>query len=362
MSGSFNPIDEGEWAEQAYIAPTEKLFNAIIDEDRATVARLLTQEGLDVNRRDHVGRTPLQLAILSKSIDIACDLIDAGARMTSRLVDGRTALHVAAQLDLPVIVRKLLARSAVNDEKAKLEEEEKKRAAEKKEDKKMDVDGDEAEDDEEDDEDEEERNSSEDDWSSDDGGKPKKEEKKPKDEGIPEDEQDEPDVFQVDVQDWDRALTPLQYAVIFGSLGAIDELLAAGADPKLVTNADRYHTKPFHALTLTVLTRDINVASEAVKKLVAAGANCSQADVDLFSIFHRVVCAGRAELVEAFLRNDPNAKAMVNAPVVNASLNITYPLISALVRHNYATMAVLIANGAKYSFTEEDFTDARSLK
>ncbi len=71
LSGSFKPIDEGEWAEQAYIGPTEKLFSAIVLSDRAAVADFISQEGYDLNRRDQVGRTPLQLAILSKEVDIA---------------------------------------------------------------------------------------------------------------------------------------------------------------------------------------------------------------------------------------------------------------------------------------------------
>ena len=50
----------------------------------------MIKDGSDVDRRDHVGRTPLQVAVLAKAEDVACDLIDAGARMTSRLVDGRT--------------------------------------------------------------------------------------------------------------------------------------------------------------------------------------------------------------------------------------------------------------------------------
>ena len=84
----------------------------------------MIKEGSDVDRRDYVGRTPLQVAVLSEAEDIACDLIDAGARMTSRLVDGRTALHVAAQLNLTTVIRKLLERSAVNAEEAKKAEEE----------------------------------------------------------------------------------------------------------------------------------------------------------------------------------------------------------------------------------------------
>ena len=371
ISGSFNPNDEGEWAEQAYIGPTEKLFNAIVLGDRAAVGQIISQEGFDLNRRDHVGRTPLQLAILSKEVDIACDLIDAGARMTARVVDGRTALHLAAQFDLPKVVRKLLERSAVNQEKAKEEEEAAKRAEEqKKNEDKMDVDDDESEgkadeEEEDDEDDDEDRDSSEDDWSSDDGGskKKKKGEETKQDLGqIPDDEEDVPDVFDVNVPDWDFALTPLQYAVIFSSLGAIDELIAAGADATLMTKVEGWWAKPFHPLTLTAITRDTAVASDIVKKLVAAGATSSQGDDDLFTIFHRVVCSGKPELVDAFLCHDSSARAVINSPFVSNHLLMTYPIVSALAKKDFATSAVLLAHGAKITFTEEDFSHARDLR
>ena len=360
MSGSFHPIDEGEWAEQAYVGPTEKLFNAIVARDRATVASIISAEGFDVDRRDYVGRTPLQVAILSKAVDVACDLIDAGARMTSRLVDGRTALHVAAQLDLPVVVKKLLERSAINDEKAKAEEAAKKEEKEAKDSDAMDVDDEDKESSGSDDD--EERDSSEDDWSSDGEDKPAKDAKKTDDGQIPEDEKDEPDVFDVNVADWDLKFTPLHYAAIFGSLGAIDQLLAAGADPNLATKVEAYWAKPFHPLTLTALTRDVHAAGEVVKRLVAGGAKSSQADDDLFTIFHRVVCAGRVEVIEALLSHDPNAKAVINSPYVTRHLSLTHPIISAIYKGNYATIAVLLANGARFSFTEEDVTNARSMR
>ncbi|KAI0350817.1 ankyrin [Trametes cingulata] len=366
MSGSFNPIDEGEWAEHAYMGPTEKLFDAIVSEDRTALAKILSEDGIDVDRRDHVGRTPLQVAILSKAVDIACDLVDAGARMTSRLVDGRTALHLAAQLDLPVVVRKLLERSAVNAEKAKEEEAAAKQA---KESEAMDVDDDGSADESENDEDaaDEERDSSEDDWSSgDEEGKDKKRKgdqgQKPDASQIPEDEKDVPDVFDVNLPDWDYAFTPLQYAVVFGSLGAIDELLAAGANPKLVTKADGYSAQPLHPLTLTVLTQDGRVASEAAKKLFASGATSSEADDNLFTIFHKVVCAEKPLLVGAFLRHDPNAKTVLDSPHMPQNSQATFPIVSAIGRRDFVTMSVLLAHGAKIAFTEEDWSRARELR
>lgn len=330
--------------------------------DRASVAQIVKQEeGFDIDRRDHVGRTPLQVAILAKEVDIASDLIDAGARMTSRLVDGRTALHLAARLDLPAVVRKLLERSAVNAEKAKEEEEAEKKAKEQKDEDAMEVDEEEEEEQGEDADDE--RDSSEDDWTSEsDEEKPKKDEKSTALSQIPEDEVDVPDVFDVNVTDWDYTLTALQYAVIFGSLGAIDELIAGGADATLVTKGDHWSNKPFHHLTLTVLTRDKSVVEEVIKKLVAGGASSSQADDDLFTIFHKILCARKPEIVEALLKHDPNAKAALDSPHVYGHLQMTFPIVSAIAALDLSALAILLAYGAKINFTEEDHSRASDLR
>ncbi|CDO72005.1 hypothetical protein BN946_scf184943.g40 [Trametes cinnabarina] len=287
-SGSFHPIDEGEWAEQAYMGPTEKLFKAIVSGDPASVAKIVSAGETDLNRRDHVGRTALQVAIMSKDVEIACDLIDAGARMTSRIVDGRTALHLAAQLDLPVVVRKLLDRSAANAEKVKKGEGATKQLTAGNATESVDEE-DQVDDDE--DEEEEERDSSDDDWSSD--GKTKK--PAVSDAGladanqIPEDDPNVPDVLDVNLPDWDYLFTPLHYAVISGSLGAVDELLAKGADPKLVERPESRRATYIHPLLLTTLVSDVDVAGEIAMRLLHKGAVSSEADENLYTIFHKVV-------------------------------------------------------------------------
>ena len=53
-----------------------------------------------------VRRKGLHVAILVKAEEVACDLIDAGAQMMSRLVDGRDSLHLAAQMDMAVVISK----------------------------------------------------------------------------------------------------------------------------------------------------------------------------------------------------------------------------------------------------------------
>ena len=96
MTGSFNPIDVGEWSELAYLGMTERLFAAIVANERDVVKQLLGSGEIDINRRDHVGRTALQVAALRRAEDICLDLVDADARMSARLSAGRTSLHIAA--------------------------------------------------------------------------------------------------------------------------------------------------------------------------------------------------------------------------------------------------------------------------
>ncbi|EKM59033.1 uncharacterized protein PHACADRAFT_205211 [Phanerochaete carnosa HHB-10118-sp] len=353
ISGSFNPIDDGEWSGQAYIGESEKFFNAIAAHDRDTIAAAI-KDGIDVNRRDQVGRTPLQVAIMSKATEIACGLIDADARMTARLVDGRTALHLAAQLNLTEIVRKLLDRSAINEEEAKEEEE---KATAKDKDAKM-VDSDK-------DEDEEMRDSSDDDWSSEDeDGKKKKEGEAEGDDGlIPEEDEEEPDVFHIDVTDWDYSLTALNYAVAFGSISAVEQLLTAGANPKIVTQPKHsWSVRYCHPLILAAAAEDDEKACLAAEKLIAAGAVTSEADENLYTLLHRAVAASRPQLLTTLLKADPNAKAVLNIPWMDDYSTAVFPISTAVRIGSYSTLAVLLAHGGKVVITRDEFQKARDLK
>lgn len=122
--GSFNPITDDEWTTMAYVGDTARLCQAIIDGDLEHVEDWCSQEGVDVNRRDYTGRTPLHLAVMASTPEIVQCLIDHGARLIARLVDGRTALHIAAARGSKEIVKALMDRSLVNEE----EEEEKEEA------------------------------------------------------------------------------------------------------------------------------------------------------------------------------------------------------------------------------------------
>lgn len=127
--GSFHPLDAGDYTDMAYISDSEILFNAIVNNDVFKVKEWLAREDINVNCRDHCGRTPLHVAAMSSdSLEIFQALIDRGARMVARLQDGRTALHIAAARGQNDFVNALLRKSEANEEE-KLEKEDKLRLA-----------------------------------------------------------------------------------------------------------------------------------------------------------------------------------------------------------------------------------------
>ena len=362
ITGSFKPIDVGEWSAQVYIGQTERIFAAIAAHNRTTVGTMI-KEGVDVNRRDHVGRSPLHFAILCNAKDIAFDLVDAGARMTARLVDGRSSLHLAIQHDQVTVVRKLLEKSAQNQEAVGKDFEE---ALDDNMEKRSDG----------------ERPSSEDDWSSEDDGvmevddeeqadggdeeegegKPSKDkedaEQAPDGDAIPDDNTDEPDIFDLYAADWDFGLTPLGYAVIFASIPILEDLIAAGVDVKKPTQNKTLNAYP---LTLTLLRPDEDEACKIAERLILAGATSSPADTQFRTIFYRIVAAKKVKLASTILRFDPNASAVVNFPSISWS-DVTFPVVLAIHMRDYAMTATLLTYGAKLQLLEEDITRAAATR
>ncbi|KAK0455652.1 uncharacterized protein EV420DRAFT_1692258 [Desarmillaria tabescens] len=366
MSGSFNPIDVGEWSEQVYIGPTDKFFAAIAAGDREAVANLLQEQGMDVNRRDHVGRTALHVAILCKATDIACELISAGARMSARLVDGRSALHLAAQYDLLPVLKKLLEYSAKNETVVKEEEADEAVAAE--------------------------RPSSEDDWTSEDdgvvslgdeddgGGEDSNSDNEDGDSGEEdgdeiderqssnpvkeeltnalEEEQNTPDVLDVNSPDWDLDFTPLDFAILFASADMVEALLDAGADIAKSSKAQYHGAPPLHPLILTILRDDEDIACNIAERLLKAGAVSSTVNDGMRTTFYEAVAAGRTKLVSILLQLDPKATSVLNFPFIQWN-QVKFPLSIVLSHKDYATLAVLLAHEAKFNFAEEDISQAQ---
>ncbi|KAI0916904.1 hypothetical protein AcW2_007169 [Taiwanofungus camphoratus] len=211
--------------------------------------------------------------------------------------------------------------------------------------------------------DSDQENSSEDDWSSEEDSGDKGDLKPPVNNGqIPEDEENEPDVFDVNAPDWDTAFTPLQYAVVFGSTSVVNVVISAGADVKIVTKANGYNTPYLHQLAVAILTENETTTSEIVKRLVAAGAVSSGADENLFTIFYSIICSGRTDLVSTLLRCDPNSKVVVNTPLCHSRSTTILPVASAVFKRTYSILALLLAYGARLVFTEEDYIRSRDAR
>ncbi|KAH6890099.1 ankyrin repeat protein [Coprinopsis sp. MPI-PUGE-AT-0042] len=381
MTGSFKPIDVGEWSEQVYVKESDKFFAAIAANDIETVKAYLKAGELDLNNRDHVGRTCLHVALFSNAPEVALALIDADARISARLADGRSAFHLAARYDQLEVVKKLLERNASNKEQVKKDEENDDDAME---------------------EDKPERPSSADDWSSDDNdgkdadvdmadaedddGEGDDEDEDGDDDGdgdgdedsegsgnsegaggppstvaagdLPEDNEDEPDIFEIDVADWDFGFSALSYAVLFASPVMVETLLEAGADATAASSTGHRGADQQHPLALTILREDEDEACQVAEKLIAKGATSSTADSSILTIFHRFIAAKKTKLAALILKSDPNASLVLNLPAIRYS-DVNFPVVTAIANKDYSTLAVLLAHGAKLDLSAEDITRAR---
>lgn len=113
--GSFNPLTDDDWTAMAYIGDNARFFQAIVDGDVSHITHWLSQEGADPNTRDHTGRTPLHLAVMCSTAEVVRALVNGGARLVSRLADGKTALHLAAARGNVEIIKILMEKSTENE-------------------------------------------------------------------------------------------------------------------------------------------------------------------------------------------------------------------------------------------------------
>lgn len=113
--GSFHPLTDDDWTDMAYIGNTQELCQKISDGDIDFVKGWCEKIPESIDRRDHTGRTPLHLAAQCSTPEILKCLVDHGARIVARLVDGMTALHIAAARGSVEMVSTLLERSEENE-------------------------------------------------------------------------------------------------------------------------------------------------------------------------------------------------------------------------------------------------------
>lgn len=359
--GSFHPLTEDDWTEQAYVGNTALLCQAIVDHDLEAVADWFSGgelEVADVNRRDHAGRTPLQLATICSTTEIVQCLVDHGARLVSRLYNGFTALHIATYRGEIEMVKILLDKSTANAEMEHAKEEAKKlaRRADGLSTPSPADDADSLDSEAYDDLSEQES----DDGSSDEFTQGSFVKVPPTSKDV-EDNDDEPDVYDVDVLAWDSPLSPLHLAIISGRVEMVELLIQEySADIMLPVKVYSQYdsTVPTAAiLTLTLaLEPSLTEARQVVDTLLANGAATTQADL------HEVTAIQFA-ISEA---NENIFRAMMNATKpeigIKALNNLTgsyhpsmTPLLTAILKRRADLVTELLAKGARPDIAFEDF-------
>lgn len=302
------------------------------------------------------GRTPLHLAVTSSTPEIVKTLINHGARLVARLADGRTALHLAAARGNVEMVRMIMQKSEENEEEeAKKEDIRKKTRMAARENKSESDDtkptkSNEAEDEDLDIIEEDEADSDVEAHSTTTGSylKVKESDAKTSD-AVPEENDDEPDVYDVNVLAWDLQCSPLHLAILNGHIDVVKELVQSfGADVLLPIKLFNDHDKSPKGAILTLvlsLNLPLEAAKEMTKTLLSLGASSTQADTRHATAFHQI-SNSEPSLLDVLLENDePAVKRAINhAAVTGSSWNPSAqtPFMSAIMKGDgYAALKLL---------------------
>jgi ankyrin repeat protein len=372
--GSFNPTTDEDWTEMAYVGNTQRLCQAIVDGDIEHVQDRCDQKGVDVNARDHTGRTPLQLAALCSTVEVVQCLIEHGARIISRLADGFTALHIAAQRGNAAMIKALLERSEANGEEEELKEELKKQARRAAavtsgvsashegkvlKEKEKDTDHEDLVEDED----------SEDSDQMTDGSFVKIAEDASTSSNLPDEEDaDEPDVYVVDVLAWDSPLSPLHLAIMGGHIDCIEELVNNfGADVLLpVKLIDAYSKNARAAILTLVLAAQLTEATPTSQCLLKLGASSTQGDMNGVSTLHYIVNEGNLDVLNLLAEYDrPAASKVINSVVVSGYQHqpqVDTPLITAIEGGHQKVKEKLLELGARPTVAFDEFAQACDRK
>lgn len=322
--GSFNPLTDDDWTEQAFVGNTARLCQAIVDGDLEHVQDWCSQEGVDVNRRDYCGRTPLHLATSVSTPEVVECLVEHGARITARLFDGKTALHIASGRGSVRMIEILMSRSIAN------EEEEEDRIAAKRAARKAEANTDEIDDLE--DFDDSETIGSEDSVTQGEFVKLRIEDNETpsKPDGIDEENADDPDIYDIDVLAWDYPVSPFHLATINGHVSSMCCLVQDfGADPLLPVKLTNGWNNTNSGVLLTLIlgmSLPAARAKEVVEVLIELGATASQADAGHFSALQSVILKedrdskGRFSSLSIPLQNNTFLFRHVDAVIISITI------------------------------------------
>ncbi|CAJ0829388.1 15258_t:CDS:10 [Entrophospora sp. SA101] len=334
--GSFHPLDDDDWAVEAYISPArEDLCSASAKGDLEIVKRLQT-DNIDINARDYLGRTPLQLAVLGNHIELVGLLLEYGAKITARMIDGKTVIHLASQFGYLEILKLLFRKSDQN--KNESEEQKYQKSLKEVEESFQNVNKDQDEDDDGSDESLEVIDKME----IDENLPPPKDKvnygaKTASNQETNEEELENEDIIDINIESWDHSMAALDYAILFGQLEVVKYLINLGANVRRyikiekVPNVPSYYSinisKIYYPLSLCMLLINEKIGLQIATLLLENGAMVSQID--------------------------PKASRVIN------SLNSKYetPFLIAVQNGNKEIVELLLKNGAHAHITLEDCQD-----
>ncbi|CAG8484360.1 21170_t:CDS:10 [Gigaspora margarita] len=107
-----------EWVADAYmIESRENLCIAAAKGDTLWIRTIIqeNEKEVDLDARDHFGRTPLQLAVIGGHLAAVQELIKSGAKITIKMIDGLGPIHLAAKSGNLDILEELLKKNAQNE-------------------------------------------------------------------------------------------------------------------------------------------------------------------------------------------------------------------------------------------------------
>lgn len=370
--GSFNPITTDDWTDMAYVTSNSRLCQAIVDGDLQQCEECLAEPGADPNCPDYTGRTPLQLAVTASTPDIVQALINHGARLVSRLADGRMALHLAASRggsEGLEMVRMILKKSEQNEEEEADEEDARRKARMAARQKDIDhlgakLSGDDAACCKESDIEMIDGPDTDVDMQSTTTGSFVKVGKETKSDNLVLAADEGPDVYDIKVTAWDTAASPLDLAIVNGHVDIVRALVQDfGADVLLsitLFNNDNRSSKSA-LLTLVLAARlPVEPAREMAETLLNLGASSGQKIRQTIAL--HFVSAEKVELLETLLAKDgPSAKRAVNHLSISGTRywpSVQSPLMSAIQDENAQAALKLIEVGASPNVEFADWVKA----
>ncbi|KZF21130.1 ankyrin repeat protein [Xylona heveae TC161] len=369
--GSFNPITTDDWTAMAYLGDTALLCQAIVEGNLSYVEKWCSNDDIDINRRDYTGRTPLHLAVMSSTVEIVQCLIDHGARLVARLVDGKTALHLAAARGEQAMVKILLDKSEANEEE-EAKKEEARRALKSREvaENANSTAADEKAAEEDEDYDKITSHEKESVAVNTEGSFVKIDPSSPQPTADMEldeieNEEDEPDIYDINVLAWDFGVSPLHLAILHAHEELLKLLVSEyGADLLVPAKPPPEHSWSAKgvALNLTLAMRRADQKAESlVRTLLGLGASSGQADPKATSAFHFAVALKQKKVLDIFLQEDlPAAKRVINHISQTQSWGGHYsrPLVTAVFKHDGITLEKLLHHGASPTVNYEDWAKA----